>query len=113
MKNMRDFECVFDDIQTQFAASVGIYMDSCYQLLGPLNLPDKQMNELLEQRSKNAWTDPTLQKVIESRLGPNYKVYLSLMERLNKRILLFCRKLKLNDDLKAGVLSSFAIDNDG
>ena len=100
MKNMRDYEMVFDDIQTQFGASVGIYMNSCYQLLGPLNLPDKQMNELLEQRNKEAWTDSELQKAIESRLGRDYKVYLSLMEKLNKRIQLFCHKLKLNDDLR-------------
>lgn len=107
MKTMRDFECVFDDIQTQFAASVGIYMDSCYQLLGPLNLPDSQMNELLDQRKREAWSDPLLEKAIETRLGANFKVYLSLMAKLNKRIMLFCRKLKLNDDLKVRqILSS-------
>ncbi|KAF2242297.1 hypothetical protein BU26DRAFT_584494 [Trematosphaeria pertusa] len=100
MKNMRDYEDVFNDIQSQFGASVSIYMNSCYQLLGPLNLPDQQVIQLLEQRRKAAWSDAQLRRAIESRLGPNYKAYVSLMEKLNKRIELLCKKLKLNDDLK-------------
>ncbi|KAF2118797.1 hypothetical protein BDV96DRAFT_568475 [Lophiotrema nucula] len=111
MKNMRDYEIVFDDIRTQFGASMGIYLNSCYQLLAPLNLPDKQLNELLEQRKNTAWADSDLQKSIEGRLGRDYNIFLLLMEKLNKRILLFCRKLKLNDDLKPPwVLSDGLID---
>ncbi|KAF2865617.1 hypothetical protein BDV95DRAFT_612491 [Massariosphaeria phaeospora] len=106
MKNMRDFEYVFDDIQTQFAASVGIYVNSCYQLLGPLNLPDEQMNELLDERNIRAWSEPKLQSGVQARLGPNTKVYISLMAKLNKRIRLFCKKLKLDDDLKPPWLGS-------
>ncbi|ORX96345.1 hypothetical protein BCR34DRAFT_619709 [Clohesyomyces aquaticus] len=101
MKNMRDYEDVFNDIQSQFGASVSIYMNSCYQLLGPLNLPDQQVIQLLEQQpTKVNWSDKQLQRGIERRLGPNYKAYISLTEKLNKRIKLFCKKLKLNDDLK-------------
>ena len=101
IKNMKDYDCVFSDIQTSFTASVLIYQNSCYQLLGPLNLPDQQMNDLLVQRSTEAWKAPALQNDLEKRLGPNYRIYPSLISKLNKRILLFCEKLKLNHDLKA------------
>lgn len=101
MKNMKEYECVFSDIQTSFIASIAIFSNSCYQLLGPLNLSDQQMNDLLVQRSTNAWKAPTLQKDLEKRLGPNYRIYPTLISKLNRRILLFCKKLKLNDDLKA------------
>ena len=100
MKNMKEYECVFNDIQISFAASVGIYMDSCYQLLSPLNLPDQQMNDLLEDRKRGAWKTPQLQKDLEQRLGPKCNIYLSLVDKLNRTILLFCKKLKLNNDLK-------------
>ena len=106
MKNMKDYDCVFSDIQTSFTASVLIYQNSCYQLLGPLNLPDQQMNDLLVQRSAEAWKAPTLQNDLEKKLGPNYRIYPSLISKLNKRILLFCEKLKLNHDLKARSYSS-------
>ncbi|KAF2464631.1 uncharacterized protein BDR25DRAFT_307145 [Lindgomyces ingoldianus] len=100
MKNMKDYEMVFSDIHTSFAASVGIYTDSCYQLLSPLNLPDRQMNELLEGRQIDAWSNSELKEALEIRLGSNCKVYLSLMDKLNRRIVMFCKKLRLNDDLK-------------
>lgn len=101
MKNMKEYACVFSDIQTSFAASVVIFQNSCYQLLGPLNLSDQQMNDLLVQRSTMAWEAPALQNDLKERLGPNYRIYPSLISKLNKRVLLLCRKLKLNDDLKA------------
>src|SRR5688572_29586165 len=101
MKNMRDFECVFDDFHSQLEVSVGIYLNSCYQLLGPLNLPDHQLIELLDMRKKEAWSDPKLQVAIEKRLGDNYKRYIAAVKNLDKRVSLFCRKLKLRDDLKA------------
>jgi len=104
MKHMREYELVFDDIHASFAASVGIYTDSCYQLLRPLNLPDRQMNDLLEERKQEAWSNSELTRALEMRLGSNTKVYISLMDKLNRRILLFCRKLKLDDDLKASPL---------
>ena len=103
MKNIKEYECIFSDIRISFAASVVIYMDSCYQLLSPLNLPDQQMNDLLEERKREAWKIPQLQKDLEKRLGPKCKIYLSLVDKLNRRILLFCKKLQLNDNLMARI----------
>ena len=101
MKNMKEYECVFSDIQTSFTASVAIYTNSCYHLLSPLNLSDQQMNDLLVQRKKETWKAPQLQKDLEKRLGSSCAIYLSLIDKLNRRILLFCKKLKLDDNLKA------------
>jgi len=98
---MREYEYVFADIHTSFAASVGIYIDSCYILLNSLNLSDSQMKDLLEGRKEDAWKDPQLRKALEKRLGANYEIYLSLVDKLNRRILMFGKKLKLRDDLKA------------
>lgn len=97
---MRGYECVFDEFHSQLRVSVAIYMSSCYQLLRSLNLPDDKISELLEQRKKEAWSDPKLQKAIEIRLGDNYETYVSAVKYLDKRITLFGRKLKLDDDLK-------------
>ncbi len=100
MKNMMQYECVFSDISVSFAASVAIFSNSCYQLLNPLNLPDQRLSELLIERKPGAWSDKQLHQELKQRLGTNCKIYLSLIEKLNKRILLFCKKLKLDDKLR-------------
>ena len=101
MKNMKEYEQVFDDTLASFRVSVAIFADSCYELLSPLNLPDQQMNCLLEKRSTEGWRDLQLQSDIERRMGSNYHVYLPLLDKLYRRILLLCKKLKLNDNLQA------------
>ncbi|KAI9772128.1 MAG: hypothetical protein M1840_001417 [Geoglossum simile] len=100
MKNMKEYEYIFADIHTSFAASVGIYMDSCYILLNSLHLSDSQMKDLLEERNEDAWKDPQLRKDLERQLGANNEIYLSLVDKLNRRIVMFGKKLKLRDDLK-------------
>lgn len=97
---MKEYECVFSDIQTSFSASVAIYMNSCYCLLSSLHLSDEQMNDLLVQRKGEAWSTPQLQKDLEKRLGPSCAIYLLLIDKLNRRILLFGKKLKLTEGLK-------------
>jgi hypothetical protein len=101
MKNMKGYEDVFSDIYTSFTASLMIFESSCYQLLSPLNLSDQQMSDLMVRRSTEAWKAEALQMGLEKRLGPSYRIYPLLISKLNRRILLFCTKLKLNDDLKA------------
>jgi hypothetical protein len=70
-------------------------MNTCYELLGPLHLPDNQMTALLSERQAEAWFDVNLQAALKLRLGENYHRYASLQDKLNKRILLCCEKLKL------------------
>lgn len=100
MKSMIAYEYIFEDFRTQLEMSVGIYMNSCYHLLGPLDLTDDKMNDLLENRNAQAWSDPDLQNAIANRLGDNYERYVSAVKNLDKRISLFCRKLKLDDQMK-------------
>lgn len=107
MKNMKEYEYVFADIHCSFTASVGIYIDSCYMLLNPLNLPDNQIKTLLEERKEVAWKDPELRKGLEKQLGANCKIYLSLVNKLNRRILMFSKKLKLRTDLKVTLRSKY------
>lgn len=99
MKNMQQYESVFDNINCSFAASVSIHRDSCYALLAPLNLPDDQIRNLLEEKNnekmRQAWRDAELERKLTERLGINCKTYLSFLDKLNRRILLLAHKLKL------------------
>lgn len=83
---------------SQLDASIGIYTNTCYELLGPLNLPDSQMRALLTERKAEAWLDDELQAALKVRLGENHHRYASLQDKLNRRILLFCGKLKLEEN---------------
>jgi hypothetical protein len=100
MKNMKEYEYIFNDIHSSFAASILIYRESCYMLLNPLSLSDSRMKELLEDRDENAWTQTLLRRALEKRLGGNCRVYLSLVDKLNRRIRLLVKKLKLSADLR-------------
>ena len=104
---MKEYEYIFNDIHSSFAASVVIYKESCYMLLNPLSLQDNQMKDLLEDRDENAWSGATLRKSLEKRPGSNSRVYLSLVDKLNRRILLHTKKLKLSPDLRVSLLWNF------
>lgn len=88
------------DLWSQLQASIGIYKNTCYELLGPLNLPDSQMIALLDERQAEAWSDADLQTALKVRLGDNYEIYASLQSHLNKRIQVFCKKLSLGNNGK-------------
>ncbi|KAH8723785.1 hypothetical protein GQ44DRAFT_773661 [Phaeosphaeriaceae sp. PMI808] len=75
MKNMKNYAIIFDDFITQLDASIGIYMNTCYELLGPLNLPDNQMTALLNEGKTEAWSDADLQAALKARLGDNHHRY--------------------------------------
>ena len=96
---MRAYERVFADIHSSFAASVWIFTDSCERLLSPLNLPHNQLNQLLGERSLDAWKDAELCKGLQSRLGSNCGIYLSLVFKLNRGITKFGKKLGLRENL--------------
>jgi hypothetical protein len=53
------------------------------------------MTALLSERQLDAWSDVDLQAALKVRLGENHHRYTSLQNKLNKRIQLFCEKLKL------------------
>ncbi len=99
MKNMKNYESVFADINCSLAVSVVIYNESCYKLLAPLNLPDHQMKDLLfeenSEKRKLAWTDAEFEQKLTRHLGIKCKDYLSFVNKLNRRILKLASKLKL------------------
>ena len=101
MDNMKNYERVFSVIRVSFATSVAIYSESCYRLLRTINLPDQQMHDLLVERKSKAWSTPQLKEQLEKRLGLRCAIYLELVNMLNARLKLFCKKLKLTDDLRA------------
>lgn len=111
VKNVKQYECVFADINTSFAVSVGIYTESCYKLLAPLNLPDAQMKDLLlekdSQRMGDAWKDVSLEQKLTKRLGANCKTYLSFVDKLNRRILKLAHKLRLGPDFRVSLPCAF------
>jgi hypothetical protein len=82
----------------QLDVSVGIYINTCFKLLGPLDLPDGQMSALLSEQKAEAWSDKTLQAALKTRLGEHHQRYVSLNNKLNKRILLLCQKLRLGQN---------------
>ena len=53
------------------------------------------MTALLSERQAEAWSDADLQTALKVRLRENYNRYAALQNKLNRRILLFCEKLKL------------------
>ena len=53
------------------------------------------MTALISERQAEAWLDTDLQAALKVRLGKNHNRYASLQDKLNRRILLFCEKLKL------------------
>lgn len=99
MKNMKQYECVFADINSSFGVSVGIYIESCYKLLAPLNLPDNQMKDLLlendNEKMTRAWQNTELEQKLAKRLSMKCKSYLSFVDKLHRRIFMLARKLKL------------------
>lgn len=110
---MQQYECVFDNINCSFAASVLIHRDSCYALLAPLNLSENQIRALLEEQDsekvREAWRDAELQKKLVKRLGMNCKTYLSFLDKLNRRILLLAHKLKLGPTFMVSCWISYRV----
>ena len=64
------------------------------------------MTALLSERQAEAWSDADLQTALKVRLGENYNRYASLQVKLNRRILLFCEKLKLENDCQPPWIAS-------
>ncbi|KAF8246380.1 hypothetical protein K440DRAFT_366847 [Wilcoxina mikolae CBS 423.85] len=101
IKNMKDYESIFENLHTSFVTGLSIYRHSCEELLSPLMLPDNKFHELLENSDRNAWEDEELGKSLCERLGADYLPYKSSVKKLNKKIILFSKKLKL-DDMRVG-----------
>jgi hypothetical protein len=100
IQSMRKYEYDFQDIRSQFGASMVLYTDSCHQLLDSLDLTDVQKNDLLVQRSQAAWSEKSLVDAISYQLGLHHKVWLDLNHELHKRIRKLCEKLRLTEEIQ-------------
>lgn len=109
IKQMNDYETVFETLQTSFVTSLSIYRNSCEELLSPLMLPDKELSELLKNRSAKSWEGEKLGESLRERLGPSYIPYKASVKQLYKKINLFAKKLKLGNDMRVSIESSSRI----
>ncbi|MCJ1467892.1 hypothetical protein MMC07_006517 [Pseudocyphellaria aurata] len=100
IKYINGYDTVFDTIHISFVASLSIYMNSCETLLSPLIPLDNELHELLEKHDARAWENVELGKSLRERLGQNYNPYVALVKLVNKKIVLFGRKLRLGDEMK-------------
>lgn len=94
---MRDYETVFDNLHTRFVTSLSIYRNSCEELLSPLMLSDNKLLELLENPGTASWEDVELGESLRERLGESYRPYKASVKQLDKKIILFGKKLKLDN----------------
>lgn len=101
IKGMRDYETVFIDSQSRLILSIAIVQQSCKELLR--DLPNKQVSDLLDRRK--GWDDTEV-GTLQRRLGERSELYRISIVRLNGRVDLLRKKLKLREDLTVGYLSS-------
>jgi len=106
MKSMWRCEEKIEDLITTFVASAAQYRLTCENLLGPLTLSDKEYTELLDNPNGESWQEERLAEQIRQRLGPSYRQYWKLVERLQKKLLKFATKIGLDpqNDMKASIL---------
>lgn len=97
---MWDYESIFENLHVSLVTILCIYRHSCEQLLSPLMLPESKRYELLEKPTGNAWQDAELDDSLHKRLGVSYGPYKASVKQLNKKIILFGKKLKLGEDLR-------------
>jgi hypothetical protein len=97
---MQKYESAFAYLHASFVSSLTIYRNSCEELLSPLDLPDSQLFELLEDIDGRAWASAALDARVRTRLGSNYLPLKSSVKQLNKKIELFAHKLKLEKDFR-------------
>jgi hypothetical protein len=99
IENMRHYEMEFTDLYSSFIAHWTIYRQSCELLLSPLMLPESKLSELLESGDDKAWEDPEIRENLRKRLGRDYRAYELSVERLNRKLARFSKKLGLGKDM--------------
>lgn len=113
VQSVKNYECIFADINSSFAVSLSIFEYSCWKLLAPLNLSDAQMKTLLsesdDEKRRQAWRDGDLQRRLTERLGPSCQVYLAALCALRKRMSKLAHKLKLGPDFRVSLLADYGL----
>lgn len=107
IKNIHGYDIVFDNIHISFSTSLSIFKNSCETLLSPLIPLDNVLHELLEKNDATAWENAELGKSLRGRLGQSYDPYMASVKLVKKKIALFGKKLRLNDDMKVSIQLTF------
>jgi hypothetical protein len=97
---MQKYESVFEHLHVAFVTNLTIYRNSLEELLGPLELSDTQLYQLLEEGDNAAWNDVELTSKLRDRLGSSYLPFRSSLKQLNKKVNLFAHKLQLDAGMK-------------
>jgi hypothetical protein len=100
IKSMQRYEAVFEYLRVSFVTSRTIYRNALEELLSPLALSDSQLYMLSEETDQSAWEEPKLASSIEGRLSHSYSPFKSSVKQLNKKVLLFGRKLQLENGFR-------------
>lgn len=100
IKSMFHYEEIFLDIVVDLATSQARFKQSCEELLQGLLLPDSQFLDLVE--SLNGWEDRELETKLKHRLDEDFVVYKLKVKRLQRKVDLLRRKLRLGDDFEVG-----------
>lgn len=91
-----EYEIEFEDLSSSFEVALCKYKDSCQDLLMPLHLSDSKFHSLLEEPNGELWEDEELVEKLVERLGSAHGPYRRKIKSLDRKIKLFCAKLKLD-----------------
>lgn len=97
---MKKYESVFEYIHATLVTNLTIYRNALEELLSPLALSDLQLYRLLEENDETAWEEPDLVDCLKQRLDHGYLPFKSSIKQLNKKVILFGRKLQLDEGFK-------------
>ncbi|KAK0647417.1 hypothetical protein DIS24_g7785 [Lasiodiplodia hormozganensis] len=98
IKAMVKYENVFLDLQVQLMVSMSLFRQTCELLLRGLALPDAQFRDLVEHNI--GWESSDLAEALRRRLGnEDFGTFHKALQRVQKRLALMARKLRLQDDL--------------
>jgi hypothetical protein len=99
-----EYEIEFEDLSSSFEVGLCKYKNSCQDLLMPLHLPDSKFYDLLEERDGELWEDKELVEKLVERLGTAHGPYRRKVKSLDRKIKLFCSKLRLDQvTMKVGL----------
>ena len=104
IKLIRGYPTELRNLYISFLTYHTIYRHSCELLLGPLMLPNSKMFELLEGGDEKAWQDLGIHENLKNRLGPDYDIYVSSVEMLNRKLVEFGKELGLDKDKTVRIL---------
>ena len=99
IESMRDYETEFTDLYSSFILHYSRYKNSCELLLGPLILSGSKLRELLESGYGNAWQDEEFCEGLRKRLGCGFCAYKLNVEKLDRKVVRFSKKLGLGENM--------------